>query len=137
MYHLKIFVFQGDFVYTCATPVCSSTETNIPLPKAVSSSQKKKKKYNVFLAMNLIASVKRTVITIKDANILHSSVGLSHWAPEIREQIRSLGTSWFFIGRGSHLQSFFSSDSLWGHGVLHSTARQEGKACCYLFAPSE
>lgn len=43
--------------------------------------------------MNLIASVKRTVITIKDANIPHSSVGLSHWAPEIREQISYLGTS--------------------------------------------
>lgn len=50
---------------------------------------------------------------------------------------KSLSVSWFFIGRGNHLQLFWSSDSLWGFGVLHSTAREKGKPCCCVFGVSE
>lgn len=50
---------------------------------------------------------------------------------------KSLCVSWFFISRGNHLQLFCSSGSLWGLWVLHSTAREEGKACCHVFGISE
>lgn len=85
---MKIFVFQEDFVYSCAVPiflyiVCLFFYWDkYSTVKAVSSSQKEKKKrkekrYRIVLAMKLIANIKRTVITIKDASILHSSVWLS------------------------------------------------------------
>lgn len=39
--------------------------------------KRKEKRYRIVLAMKLIANIKRTVVTIKDASILHSSVWLS------------------------------------------------------------
>lgn len=111
---VSFFFPSGLHIFLCCTYIPSHRLSVLPLgqishcQKQAAAVTRKTNQYWIVLAMKLIANVKITVITIRDAN------------------------SWFSVDTGSHLQLFCSSDSLWGHGVLHSTARQAGKACCHI-----